>query len=221
MQFKSSGASRGDLNCPESQTRLRKTKNMNTSNNTPTSSASNAHDGQTDADNNKTRIIRTTSELRQFFAERLARPSVKTNWGCRQVPKPPVCAHSRKQALADALEMQVPPEFIKKTNEDWDLIFDAPLFLTKKAFELCESVSGRSLYTEQGPLWEILCVLDHAFDCPILGCGSPMVTRLPIEVKFGTSATAPRVCLNIAWSTLDIDDPQPAFTVMLPEENWN
>jgi hypothetical protein len=194
---------------------------MNTENNTPTSQATNVHDGQTAADTNKTRIIRTRSELRQFFTERLAQPPVKTNLGYRQIPKPPVCGHSRKHALADALEMQVPPEFMKKTKEDWDIVFDSPLFLTNKAVELCKSISGRSLFTEQGPLWAILWVLDSALDCPIFGCGSPMVTRFPFEVNFGTSATPLRVWLNLAWSTLDIDDPQPAFTVMLPEEDWN
>jgi hypothetical protein len=108
---------------------------------------------------------------------------------------------------------------MRKMAEEWDIHIRCPLFLTKKAVEFCESVSGQSLYSESGPLWEIFCVLDSAADCPMIGSGSPMVSRIPFEVMFGTSTIAPCLCLNLAWSTVDTDDPRPAFTVMLPEED--
>jgi len=183
-----------------------------------TSSASDAHTGQTAADNN-TRIIRTSSEFQTALRKFLATPYSFTVFSHRQRPKPPLCAYSRKQALAEGREIQVTPEFIQRMSDEWDICFMPPVFLTQNAIKVCEIASGCGLYAEQGPLWAIFCVLDHATDCPLLGWGSPMVTRIPFEVSFGTSTIAPCVCLNLAWSTVDTDDPQPSFTVMLPEED--
>ena len=188
---------------------------MKTQTNERTRSTTNAHEGQTVADTNKTRILRTRKEYRRAVAEILAAASAHR---LREY-QPPVCAYSRKDALAESREAQVRPEFIQQMREDWDIVFECPVFLTRKAIETCEIASGRSLYADTGPLWSIFCVLDHACDCPVLGRGSPTITRIPFEVSFGIGATTPCVCLNLSWSTTDIDDQRPSFTVMLPEED--
>jgi hypothetical protein len=193
---------------------LRKTNTMTTNTNTPTSSASNAHNGHPAADTNKTRILRNESEFQAALAEAFAEPSDHMRWHPLRFPDPPVCAYSRKQALADGLEVQLAPEFIKQMNEDWGTLIDCPVFLTKSAIEACETASGRSRYDDMGPARYIIHILDDASECILFGWGSPMVTRIPIQASFATGS----VNLNLAWSTVDVDDHRSSFTVMLPEE---
>lgn len=181
--------------------------------NTPTRSTVNAHEWPTTADTNKTRALRTWSEFRRAIAEGVG-PSVHIERLNGRFPKPPVCAYSRKQALADGLEVQVPKEMVKIMHEQWDIIVDCPVFLTKNALQVYD-IAERCC---ADVLLNIFCALDSAADCPLIGRGSPMVTRIPFQVSFGPGGTAPHVWLNLAWSTADIDDPTPSLTILMPDE---
>jgi hypothetical protein len=159
---------------------------MSIPHNTPTSSATNSHDGQTAADT------------------------------CRFFRKPPVCPYNRKQALAAGLQTQVTAAFIRQMHDDWDMLLPSYLFLTNKVIETWEIPIHGTGSDEKGRLWDIANVLDNA-----IGSWVSPLTRISFRVRFGTEGRTPIARLDIAWTTLDTDDPRPAFTVMLPEEVWH
>lgn len=188
---------------------------MNTDNNQPTRLTANAHEEQKTANTNQMRILRNEAEYQAALAESLAEPSDPMRYDPWLFPDPPVCAYSRKQALADGREMRVTTEFMQQMRERWSITTESPVFLRKSVIEACEIASGRSIHNDTAPLERIICALDEATECTLLGWGSPIVSRIPFEVSIRSKS----VCLNLAWSTADIDDPQSSFTVMLPQED--
>jgi hypothetical protein len=156
---------------------------MNTENNKPTSSAANAHDRQTAAD---------TNPETDFFG-------------------PPIYTYTRKQALADGVQVQVAPAVAEEAG------FKFPIFLTDTVHAECVKVpEGVTCQDEDGRLWDILTMLHHAIRNSPAGAD-----RIPFSlyVRNEETADASLVKLHAVCAALDIDDPQPSITVMLPEED--
>ena len=95
--------------------------------------------------------------------------------------------------------------------------FRFPVFITRGVFELCVAVpAGVSCQDEAGRLWDVVWMLRFA----ILRAKSN-VQRIPVALYVRNSDTerAHLVKLIATVGPLDIDDPQPAITVMLPDED--
>jgi hypothetical protein len=121
-----------------------------------------------------------------------------------------VFAYSRSQAIADGFQIEV-----TKIAEEAGIKF--PVFITRGVFELCVAIPpGVSCQDESGRLWDVVWMLRFA----ILKA-RPGVQRIPVALYVRNSDTErPRLVKLIATvGPLDIDDPQPAITVMLPDED--
>jgi hypothetical protein len=156
---------------------------MNTQHNTSTCSTVNAHEGQPAAD---------TDLETDFFG-------------------PPIYAYTRKQALADGVQMQVPPPVAEEAG------FKLPVFLTDTVHAKCVKVPvGVSCQDEEGRLWDILTMLHHAIRNNPTGAG---LIPFSLYVRNEETEAASLVRLHAACGAMDMDDPQPAITVMFPEED--
>jgi hypothetical protein len=156
---------------------------MTTENNTPTSSAANAHEGQPAAD---------TNPETDFFG-------------------PVIYTYTRKQALADGVQMQVPPPVAEEAG------FRFPIFLTDTVHAKCVKVpDGLTDQDEDGRLWDILTMLHHAIRNNPAGA-----ERIPFSlyVRNDEGETPSLIRLHAACGAMDLDDPRPAITVMFPEED--
>jgi len=156
---------------------------MNTQTNTATSSASDARNGQTAAD---------TNPEADFFG-------------------PAIYTYTRKQAIDDGVQMQVPPAIAEEAG------FKFPVFLTDTVFAECVKVpDGVTCQDEEGRLWDVLTMLHHAIRNSPAGA-----ERIPfsLHVRNEEGESPSLVRLHAACGAMDIDDPQPAITVMLPEED--
>ncbi len=121
-----------------------------------------------------------------------------------------IFCYSRSQAIADGVQVEV-----TKTAHEAGIKF--PVFITRGVFELCVAIPpGVSCQDEAGRLWDVVWMLRFA----ILRA-RPGVQRIPVALYVRNSDTErPRLVKLIATvGPLDIDDPQPAITVMLPEED--
>jgi hypothetical protein len=122
-----------------------------------------------------------------------------------------VYSYTRKQALADGQQVEVSPAVAAEAG------FRFPVFLTDTVYaEYVKVPEGLSCQDEDGRLWDILTMLHHAIRNTPEG-----IDRIPFmfyvqdeEGKSPALATLHAVC-----SAKDIDDPSPAITVMLPEED--
>ena len=120
-----------------------------------------------------------------------------------------VYSYTRAQALADGVQVEV-----TTTAKEAGISF--PVFLTRTVFEayvtVPPEVSGQD---ETGRLWDIVWMLRFA----ILRA-RPGVQRIPVALYVRNDNRRPRLIKLVATcGPLDIDDPQPAITVMLPDED--
>jgi hypothetical protein len=123
---------------------------------------------------------------------------------------PFVFSYTRSQAVADGVQVEV-----TKTAAEAGIKF--PVFLTRGVFDAYVEVPpGVTGQDEAGRLWDIVWMLRFA----ILKA-RPGVQRIPVALYVRQSNTErPRLVKLIATcGPLDIDDPQPAITVMLPDED--
>ena len=122
---------------------------------------------------------------------------------------PVIYSYTRAQAVADGVQVEV-----TKTAQEAGIKF--PVFLTRTVFDayvaVPEGVSGQD---EAGRLWDICWMLRFA----ILR-GHRHADRLPVALYVRNDNRAARLVKLIATcGPLDIDDPQPAITVMMPDED--
>jgi hypothetical protein len=123
---------------------------------------------------------------------------------------PIVYAYSRSQAVADGVQVDV-----TKTATEAGIRF--PVFLTRTVFDAYVAVPpGVTAQDEAGRLWDIVWMLRFA----ILRA-RPGVDRVPVGlyVRNSNHERQRLVKLVATCGPLDIDDSQPAITVMLPEED--
>ncbi len=117
--------------------------------------------------------------------------------------------YTRSQAVADGVQVEV-----TKTAQEAGIRF--PMFLTRAVFENYVAVpDGVSGQDEAGRLWDVVWMTRFAILRRPPGC-----TRIPVPLYVRNDHRAARLVKLIATcSALDIDDPQPAITVMMPDED--
>jgi len=120
-----------------------------------------------------------------------------------------VYAYTRAQAVADGVQVEV-----TKTAQEAGIKF--PVFLTRTVFDayvtVPEGVTGQD---EAGRLWDIVWMLRFGIIRSRPGC-----ERIPVALYVRNDNQRSRLIKLIATcGPLDIDDPQPAITVMMPDED--
>ena len=123
---------------------------------------------------------------------------------------PVIYSYTRAQAVADGVQVEV-----TKTAAEAGIKF--PVFLTRTVFDAYVAIPpGVTGQDEAGRLWDIVWMLRFA----ILR-SRPGTDRIPVALYVRQSDTErPRLIKLIATcGPLDIDDPQPAITVMMPDED--
>ncbi len=120
-----------------------------------------------------------------------------------------IYSYTRAQAVADGVQVEV-----TKTAQEAGIKF--PVFITRTVFDsfvaVPEGVSGQD---EAGRLWDVVWMLRFAIRKAQHG-----QSRLPFALYVRNDNHKPRLIKLIATcGALDIDDAQPAITVMLPDED--
>jgi hypothetical protein len=120
-----------------------------------------------------------------------------------------IYAYTRAQAIADGVQVEV-----STVAAEAGIKF--PVFLTRSVFDafvtVPPNVSGQD---EAGRLWDIVWMLRFA-----IGKAAQGRNRLPFALYVRNDNRAPRLIKLIATcGPLDMNDPQPAITVMLPDED--
>jgi hypothetical protein len=120
-----------------------------------------------------------------------------------------IYSYTRAQAVADGVQVEV-----TKTAQEAGIRF--PVFLTRTVFDtyvaVPPDVAGQD---EAGRLWDIVWMLRFA----ILR-SRPGTERIPVALYVRNDNRAARLIKLVATcGPLDIDDPQPAITVMMPDED--
>lgn len=120
-----------------------------------------------------------------------------------------IYSYTRKQAIADGFQVDV-----TKTAQEAGIKF--PMFLTRAVFDqfvtVPEGVTGQD---EAGRLWDVVWMTRFA----ILRAHGH-TDRLPVALYVRNDNCLARLVKLVATcGALDIDDPQPAITVMLPDED--
>ncbi len=120
-----------------------------------------------------------------------------------------IYSYTRQQALADGFQVDV-----TTTAREAGITF--PVFLTRAVFDRYVTVPPDVTAQDQaGRLWDIVWMLRFA----ILRA-RPGVERIPVALYVrNDNARARLVKLIATCGPLDIDDPQPAITVMMPDED--
>ena len=121
-----------------------------------------------------------------------------------------VYQYTRSQAIADGFQIE-----ITKTAEEAGIRF--PVFITRGVYEQCVAVPpGVTGQDEAGRVWDLVWLLCHA----ILR-SKPGTSRLPFALYVRNSDKHPaRLTKLIATAgAVDVDDPAPAITVLLPDED--
>jgi hypothetical protein len=120
-----------------------------------------------------------------------------------------IYAYTRKQAIEDGEQVDV-----STTAAEAGIRF--PVFLTRRVFDayvaVPPNVTGQD---EAGRLWNIVSMLRFAFKRFCNGGN-----RIVYELYVRNDNRRPRLVKLVAsCGALDMDDPQPAITVMLPDED--
>ncbi len=120
-----------------------------------------------------------------------------------------IFSYTRAQAIADGFQVEV-----TKTAQEAGIKF--PVFITRTVFDsfvaVPEGVSGQD---EAGRLWDVVWMLRFAIRKAQHG-----QSRLPFALYVRNDNHKPRLIKLIATcGALDIDDAQPAITVMMPDED--
>ncbi len=122
---------------------------------------------------------------------------------------PIIYSYTRAQALADGVQVDV-----TTTAQEAGIRF--PVFLTRTVFDAYVTVPpGIDGQDEAGRLWDVLTLLRHA-----IRAARPGQDRLPFALYVrNDNRRAKLVKLIAACGAKDIDDPQPAITVMMRGED--
>ena len=118
-------------------------------------------------------------------------------------------AYTRAQAVADGYQVEV-----TKTAAEAGIRF--PVFLTRAGYESFVAVPpGVTAQDEAGRLWDLVWMTRFA-----IIRSKPGHDRLPVALYVrNDNRTARLVKLVATCGPLDIDDPHPAITVMMPDED--
>lgn len=122
---------------------------------------------------------------------------------------PVIYAYTRAQAVADGVQVEV-----TKTAQEAGIKF--PIFLTRAVFDSYVAVpSGITGQDEAGRLWDVIWMTRFAIMRARTGAD-----RIPVALYVRNDNRAARLVKLIAQcGPLDMDDPQPAITVMMADED--
>jgi hypothetical protein len=122
---------------------------------------------------------------------------------------PVVYTYTRAQAVADGGQVEV-----TKVAAEAGIRF--PVFLTRAVYDAFVTVPpGVSGQDEAGRLWDIVWMTRFAIIRSRPGCD-----RLPVALYVRNDDVRSRLVKLVAVCVpLDIDDPQPAITLMMPDED--
>jgi len=120
-----------------------------------------------------------------------------------------IYSYTRSQAVADGVQVEV-----TKTAQEAGIRF--PVFLTRAVYDAYVTVPpGVTGQDEAGRLWDVLTMTRFAILRSRPGCD-----RLPVALYVRNDNRHPRLIkLIAACGALDIDDPQPAITLMMLGED--
>jgi hypothetical protein len=120
-----------------------------------------------------------------------------------------IYAYTRKQALADGFQVDV-----SKVAQEAGITF--PVYLTRAVYDAYVTVPPKvSCQDESGRLWDIVWMLRFA-----IKKSQPGADRLPVVLYVRNDNRRPKLVKLIATcGPVDIDNPAPAITVMLPDED--
>ena len=120
-----------------------------------------------------------------------------------------IFTYTRSQAVADGVQVEV-----SKTAQEAGIRF--PVFLTRTVYDSYVTVPPEvEAQDEAGRLWDILNLLRFAILRARPGAG-----RLPFALYVRNDNDRPRLIKLVAvCGPLDMDDLQPAITVMMPDED--
>ena len=122
---------------------------------------------------------------------------------------PVIYSYTRAQAIADGFQVDV-----TKTAQEAGIRF--PMFLTRAVGEayvaVPPDVTGQD---EAGRLWDIVWMTRFA-----IIRSRKDGDRIPVALYFSRDGRTSRLIKLVAvCGPMDIDDPQPAITVMMPDED--
>jgi hypothetical protein len=122
---------------------------------------------------------------------------------------PPIYTYTRKQALADGFQVDV-----TTTAAEAGIRF--PFFITRAVFDAYVAVPpGVTGQDEAGRLWDLVWMTRFG----IIRSGKGR-ERIPVALYVRNDNHRSKLVKLIATcGPLDIDDPQPAITLMLPDED--
>src|ERR1051326_5130026 len=122
---------------------------------------------------------------------------------------PVIYSYTRAQAVADGVQVEV-----TKVAAEAGIRF--PVFLTRTVYDAFVTVPpGVNAQDEAGRLWDIVWMTRFA-----IIRAKPGADRLPVALYVRNDNRAAKLIKLIATcGPLDIDDPQPAITVMMPDED--
>jgi len=125
-----------------------------------------------------------------------------------------VYAYTRAQAVADGVQVEV-----TKTAQEAGI--SIPVFLTRTVYDSYVTVpEGVTAQDEAGRLWDIVWMLRFAIMRAHGKAGGATCTRVPVALYVrNENDRAKRVKLIAQCGPLDIDDPAPSITVMMPDED--
>ena|ERR1700722_19462878 len=120
-----------------------------------------------------------------------------------------LCTYTRAQAIADGFQIEVTP-----TAKNAGIVF--PVFLTRTVYDVYVVIPpGVEGQDGLGRLWDILWMLRFA-----IRRAKPGHDRLPFALYVRNDNLGPKLVKLVAHcGPRDIDDPQPAITVMMPDED--
>ena len=120
-----------------------------------------------------------------------------------------IYSYTRAQAIEDGMQVEV-------TDTAAEAGIRFLVFLTRSVFDKYVTVPpGVTCQDEDGRLWDIVSMLRFAI-CKIKG----REARLPFSLYVRNDNRRPRLVKLVAvCGPHDIDDPQPAITVMMPDED--
>jgi hypothetical protein len=119
-----------------------------------------------------------------------------------------IYSYTRKQAIADGVQVEV-----SQTAREAGIRF--PVYLTRAVYDAYVTVpEGVTCQDEAGRLWDVVWMLRHAIGQSNGGNHLPFALYVRND-----NHRAKLVKLVAECGPLDMDDPQPAITVMLPGED--
>jgi hypothetical protein len=121
----------------------------------------------------------------------------------------PIYTYTRKQAVEDGFQVPIP----NQTSREAGINF--PVYLTREVWDAYVTVpDGVACQDEAGRLWDILWMTRFA----IARSQGGMIVRVQLNVR-NDNRRAKLVELKAECGPLDVDDAQPAITIMLPDQD--